>query len=50
MKIFGGKTLEMIIEELTSALSLERWKAENARAEISRLKKEIEELKEKNNG
>lgn len=45
------ETLEMIIEELTSALSLERWKLSNAYAEISELKKEIKELKqEKNNG
>ena len=39
------ETYEMIIEELTSALSLERWKFKNAEAEISELKKANVELK-----
>ncbi len=44
------ETLEIIIEELSSALSLERWKTRTAEAEISRLEQEIKELKEKENG
>ena len=46
-----AETLEIVIEELVSALSLERWRKNTAEAEVSRLKKEIEELKkERNNG
>lgn len=45
------ETIEIVIEELASALSLERWKLKNAEAEISELRKEIEELKkERDNG
>lgn len=47
-----NETLEMIIEELTAALSLERWRTEQYQKEIFELKKEIKELKakEKENG
>jgi hypothetical protein len=45
------ETLEMIIEELASALSLERWKNKNAEIEITELKNQIKELaKERDNG
>ena len=46
------ETLEMIIEELTAALSLERWRNKQHEIEIAKLKKEIKELKakEKENG
>ena len=46
------QTLEMIIEELTSALSLERWKNDMAQADIAKLKDKISELeeREKENG
>lgn len=43
------ETLEIIIEELASALSLERWKTKMAEAEISKLEAEIKELKNKEN-
>lgn len=41
------ETLEMIIEELTSALNFERWRTEQQKIEISELEKEIKELKAK---
>ena len=44
------ETLEMIIEELASALSLERWRNEQHRIEIDKLKTEIAELKAKEKG
>ena len=46
------ETLEMVIEELTAALSMERWRNEQHRNEIDKLKKEIADLKakEKENG
>ena len=46
-----NETLEMIIEELTAALSLERWRNQQHEIEIAKLEKEIEILKkEKENG
>lgn len=46
-----NETLEMIIEELTAALSLERWRNKQHEIEIDKLEKEIKELKkEKENG
>lgn len=42
-----NETLEMVVEELTAALSLERWKNKMAEAEISELKNEIKERKAK---
>lgn len=39
------ETLELIIEELASALSLERWRSATAEAESAKLKAEIAELK-----
>lgn len=46
------ETLEMVIEELANALSLERWRNEQHKIEIAKLEKEIKELnaKEKENG
>ena len=46
------ETLEIIIEELTAALSLERWRNKQHEIEIAALEKEIKELKakEKENG
>jgi hypothetical protein len=43
------ETLEMIIEELTNALSLERWRNEQKAEEIRRLKARIAELEKKEN-
>lgn len=46
-----NETLEMIIEELTAALSLERWHNKQHEHEIEKLEREIKELKkEKENG
>ena len=45
-----NETLEMIIEELTSALSLERWRSEQYQKENFELRKEIMELKAKEKG
>ena len=46
-----NETLEMIIEELTAALSLERWRNKQHEIEIDKLEREIKELKkEKENG
>ena len=42
------ETLELIIEELSAALTLERWRTKTAEAEISRLEKELDELKKEN--
>ena len=44
------ETLEIIIEELTAALSLERWRNEQNAIEIAKLEKEIAELKAKEKG
>ena len=46
------ETLEIIIEELVKALSFERWRTKQAKARISELETEINELKakEKENG
>ena len=46
------ETLEMVIEELTAALSLERWRNKQHEIEIDKLEREIKELKakEKENG
>ena len=44
-----NETLEMIIEELTAALSLERWRNKQHEIEIDKLEKEIEMLKAKEN-
>ena len=47
------ETLEIIIEELTAALSLERWRNKQYEAEIATLEKEIKEMmkaKERENG
>lgn len=46
------ETLEIIVEELTAALSLERWKNEQYQKEIGALEKEIKKLraKERENG
>ena len=44
------ETLEMIIEELASALALERWQNEQRQNEIIKLRKEIVELKVKELG
>ena len=41
------ETLEIIIEELTAALSLERWKNEQCQKEIGELEKEIKKLRAK---
>ena len=41
------ETLETIIEELASALSLERWKIKAMEEELLKLRKENKELKEK---
>lgn len=41
------ETFEIVIEELTSALSVERWRNEMKDVEISKLEKEIKELKAK---
>ena len=42
-----NETLEIIIEELTAALSLERWRNQQHEIEIAKLEKEIKELKAK---
>lgn len=45
------ETYETVIEELTAALSLERWRNKQHEIEIAKLEKEIKELKkEKENG
>ena len=46
------ETQETVIEELTAALSLERWRNKQHEIEIAKLEKEIKELKakEKENG
>lgn len=46
-----NETLEMIIEELAAALSLERWRNQQHEIEIAKLERENKELKkEKENG